>query len=451
MSKYDFDLLVIGGGSGGVRMARWSAGLGARTAIAEGKGFGGTCVLRGCIPKKLMIYGSRLTSDIKTAGYYGWEVLQPKLNWTMQKKARDKELRRLENIYENLLEKKKVIPLKGMARLIAPHKVTVNKKHYTAKYIVLAVGGQPFMPNIKGIENALSSDDVFKLESLPKKILIMGSGYIGLEFAGIFKGLGSEVTVVSRRNLVLKGFDQELRDFLQKEILKTAVKIITEESVTAIKKEGVLKVQGQKGFLGEYSEVLFAAGRTPMTENLGLEALGIKTNSKKEIKVNKFFETSAKDIYALGDCADTPFQLTPTATAEAVKLSEYLFKNSKKTMDYDYVPTAVFSDPPLTVVGLTEEEARKKNSKIEVYKSCFRPLKYTTTDSDKKTFMKMIVCAETHRVLGAGMVGEDSPEIMQGIAVALKAGAKKEDFDNTIGIHPTSAEEFVTMREKSSD
>ncbi len=466
MSQYNFDLLTIGAGSGGVRTARWSAGLGARVAIAEESRCGGTCVLRGCIPKKLMLTGSKLPSSLKYFSEYGWSVGGYSLNFQAQKSARDKELNRLEGIYENLLTKKGVTILKGHGKIVAPHTVEVNGKAYTARFILIATGAQPVMLNVPGREGALNSDDIFELKECPKSVLIMGSGYIGVEFAGIFKGFGSKVSLVFRKDKLLTGFDNELRSFLQEEMIKNGVEIIPHHIIKQIvkkekgdfevtlsrvkntldpshnQKEGAINSETVK----TVDKVLFATGRRPKTKGLGLELLGIKTNTKGEIEVDEYFKTSVKNIYALGDCANTPYQLTPTATMEGTLLAEHLFSGSKKKMNYDFIPTAVFSNPPVATVGLTEEQALKAGYKIKVYRSRFRPLKYTVTPLDKKTFMKMTVDEKTNKVLGMLMVGDDAPEIMQGMAVALKAGALKSDFDKTVGIHPTSAEEFVTMR-----
>ena len=451
VSKYDFDLLVIGGGSGGVRAARWSSGLGAKVAICESSRYGGTCVIRGCIPKKLMVAGSELPDHLKYFSTYGWSIGQYELDWLKQKSSRDQELKRLEGIYENLLSKAGVSVLKGHGRIADLHTVEVDGKAYTARFILIAVGSYPFMPDgVSGIKEALTSDDVFELTSLPKSLLIMGSGYIGLEFASIFNAFGSEVTLVSRRDLILRGFDNELRAFLQEEIIKRGVKIVSNDSVTEIiKQDKRFEVKGQKSNLGQFEKVLFATGRRPNIKNLGLESVGVKTNKNNEIEVNKYFESSVKNIYALGDCANTPFQLTPVATAEGMLLAEYLFAKSQRTMDYRYIPTAIFSQPPAATVGLSEEESKESGYKVDVYTASFRPLKYTVTDIDKKTFMKIVVDAKTDKVLGVHAVGDDASEMMQGIAVALKAGASKSDFDKTIGIHPTSAEEFVTMRNKT--
>ena len=456
MSQYDFDLLVIGGGSGGVRTARWSAGLGAKVAICEEDRYGGTCVLRGCIPKKLMLAGSELPSMLKYFSAYGWSVGERAVNWSAQKLARDKELSRLEGIYENLLHKKEVNILKGHGRIVAPHKVEVGDKTYTSRFILIATGGQASLLDVPGAEGALTSDDVFKMEKQPRSILVMGSGYIGVEFAGIFNGFGSQVSLVFRKDKLLRGFDEDIRSFLQEEMIKAGVDIIPHYTIKQIvKKEDKQEVtlqsaKGEKDVLVKTVDaVLLAVGRKPNTSNLGLENLGVKTNKAGEIEVNEYFETSAEGVYAIGDCADTPYQLTPTATAEGVILAENLFSSkeeSKKKMDYHFVPTAVFSVPPVSVVGLTEEQAKEKGYEVKVYTSRFRPLKYTVTSIDKKTFMKMVVDQKTDKVLGIHIAGDDAPEMMQGFAVALKAGARKSDFDKTVGIHPTSAEELVTMR-----
>ena len=450
MSSYDFDLLTIGGGSGGVRASRWAASLGAKVAICEKDRYGGTCVLRGCIPKKLMLLGSELPEYVKYFSEYGWSVEPGKLDWMGQKSIRDKELSRLEKIYETLLDKKGVHVLKGHGRIVAPHTAEINQKKYTARFILIAVGNQASLLDIPGCEHAIVSDDVFELKEKPESILIMGSGYIGVEFAGIFQGYGSQVSLVFRRDKPLRGFDSDVRSFLQEEMIKSGVEVIPNNVVTQIvkKNEKSFEVTLSEGQVKTVEKVLFATGRKPNTANLGLSEMNIQINKRGEIKVDKYFETSAKSIYALGDCADTSYQLTPVATAEGMLLAEHLFSSSEKTMDYNCIPTAVFSQPPIATVGLTEELAMERGYTVAVYTSSFRPLKYTVTSLDKKTYLKMIVDKKTDRVLGVHAGGADAPEIMQGIAVALKAGATKSDFDQTVGIHPTTAEEFVTLREE---
>lgn len=447
MSKFDFDLLTIGGGSGGVRTSRWAAKLGAKVAICEENRYGGTCVIQGCIPKKLMLEGSKLPHYNQYFSECGWTINKSSLNWCVQKLARDKEITRLEGIYENLLSKTGVEVLKGHGKITAPHTVEVNGKKYTAKNILIAVGSSPIMFNIPGIEHAITSDDIFKITKQPQSILVMGSGYIGVEFASIFNSFGSKVILVFRKPLPLSGFDKNIRLFMQQEMLKNKIEVMPNNTIHKIvKKDNQKQVFLSNGEIKTVEQVLFATGRKPKIQNLGLEQLGIKINTKSEITVNSFFETSVKNIYALGDCTNTPYQLTPVAIKEGMLLAEHLFAKSKVKMNYHLIPTAVFSQPLVATVGLTEEQALNKGYELDIYSSQFRPLKYSVTSIDKKTFMKMIVDKKTKKVLGLHMAGENAPEIIQGMAVALKAGATKSDFDNTIGIHPTSAEEFVTMR-----
>ena len=454
MPKYDFDLITIGGGSGGVRASRWSARLGARVAIIEENRYGGTCVLRGCIPKKLMLEGAKLREHIAYFSSYGWSTKAPKLNWRTQKTLRDKELSRLENIYENMLSKQGVQVLKGRGKITDDHTVEVDGRPYTARFILIAVGGTPSPLKVPGHEWTMTSDDVFALKEQPRSLLIMGSGYIGVEFASIFNSFGTKVSLVFRRGKILRGFDTELSSFLQAEMAKNEIELLPHTVIEQIdKKEKSLTVTlksnttNKSRYIKTVDHVLLATGRKPRTENLGLEAVGVKTNAQGEVKVNEGFKSTVPHIYAIGDVANTPYQLTPVATAEGMILAECLFTNSKPKMNYDFIPTAVFSQPPLATVGLTEEQALEKNYKLKIYSSQFRPLKYTVTSMDKKTFMKMVVDKQTDKVLGIHIAGEDAPEILQGMAVALKMGAKKADFDKTIGLHPTSAEELVTMRE----
>jgi len=447
MSQYDFDLLTIGGGSGGVRASRWAASLGAKVAICEESRYGGTCVLRGCIPKKLMLLGSEFPHFVKYSTDYGWSIKNYSLDWMAQKTARDKELSRLEGIYENLLAQKGVMVLKGHGKIVAPHTVEVGGKKYSAKNILITVGSKPSLIDTPGAQLAISSDDVFNMEECPSSILVLGGGYIGLEFAGIFNGFGSQVSLVFRKDIPLSGFDKEVGSFLKEEMLKKGIEIFSNSTIESMtKKDNSFEVKLSTGQTKKVDKVLLAIGREPKTQNLGIESLGIKTNDHGEIEVNKYFETSVKNVYALGDCANTPYQLTPVATAEGMLLAEYLFAGSKQTMDYHLIPTAIFSTPSVATVGLTEEQVKASGKEYSIYSSRFRPLKYTVTSLEEKTFMKMIVDKKTDEVLGVHMVGDSAAEIMQGIAVALKTGAKKSDFDKTIGIHPTSAEELFTMR-----
>lgn len=446
-TQYDFDLLVIGGGSGGVRAARWAARLGARVALCESGRMGGTCVLRGCIPKKLMWEASQLSPALQYFSSCGWDgATSPRLNWMTGKQARDKELKRLELLYEKLLLNHKVSLLKGPGKITAPHKVQVGDQSVSTRFILIATGATPFLPEGEGFHLALNSNDLFELKSLPSSLLIMGSGYIGLEFASIFNNLGSRVTLISRREFVLRGFDRDVRKFLGLQMQNSGITVLNNDTVSSLQKQGpLLKVLTQQGKQIEAEKVLFATGRKPATQNLGLSSLGIQTNSRGEIVTHSHFETSVKGIYAIGDCANTPYQLTPTALSEGMYLAEHLFSRSQKTLSYHLVPTAVFTDPPVACVGLSEGQALQ-NHKIKVFTSEFRPLKYTVTPLQKKTFMKLIVEEKTDKVLGLHIVGDQAPEIIQGFAVALTAGATKKDFDNTIGVHPTSAEELVSLR-----
>lgn len=446
--KHDFDLLVIGGGSGGVRAARWAAGLGVRVALCESHRFGGTCVLKGCIPKKLMLAASELPGELQYFSSYGWEVSDYKLHWQVQKQMRDKELKRLEGIYENLLLNKQVQILKGHGKITAPHKVCVGGQTYTARFILIAVGAKPFMLPVTGQEHFLSSDDVFEMTTKPSSLFIVGSGYIGLEFASIFNNFGTKVHLLSRRKWILRGFDQDVREFLQTGMVKSGVNILTEDTVSCLRKvKNQIQVECLSGAKYLVDKVLCATGRKPSLDSLGLDQVGVEVNSSGEIKVNPHYETSIKGIYALGDCADTSYQLTPVATAEAVCLVEHLFAGSERVLNYDFIPTAVFTHPPVATVGLTEQQALEKKIKTRIYTSEFRPLKYTVTELSQKTFMKIVVNQDTDQVCGVHIVGQDAPEMIQGFAVALKAGAKKSDFDKTLGVHPTSAEELVTMRQ----
>ena len=455
MSHYDFDLLTIGGGSGGVRLSRWaSSKYSKKVAICEKDRMGGTCVIRGCIPKKLMLIGSALPHQLAMYSSYGWQANKPLLNWDQFNSQRDKEISRLEQIYKKLLKNAQVKILEGKARILAPHTVQVGDKTYTAKHIVIASGGKPFLPQIPGSEHGISSDQVFHLPKLPSSLVIMGGGYIGLEFASIFNALGSKVKLIIRRDHILKGFDQDMRQFLQEELIKRGITVIPNESITEIKKDGDLfQVFGKNSRLEKDADcVLFATGRVANTDSLGLENTNIKLNQWGEIQVSPFFETAQKGIYAIGDCAGTPYQLTPVAIEEAMKLTKHLFDDHSKAqkMDYNHIPSAVFSHPPLATVGLSEEEAKKQGYKVRVFLSQFKPLKYTLSKMDVKTLMKLVVDKASDQVLGACMVGDESPEIIQGLSIALKAGVTKSQVDATVGLHPTSAEEFVSMREEKT-
>ena len=445
--SYDYDLFVIGGGSGGIRAARWSAKLGAKVALCESHRLGGTCVIRGCIPKKLMVYGAGFAESFQLAESYGWELPPAHLNWTKFNETRHKEIQRLEGIYQNLLNTSGVHSLSGFGVIKDSHTVEVNNKTYTSRYILIATGGKPSVLSIPGSEHTVTSNEVFSLKECPKSLLVVGSGYIGLEFASIFAALGVKTRVLFRRDYVLRGFDRDVRRAVQEELIKKGIDIAPEKLPVKIEKiNGQLKVTESDGgeWLGDL--VLMATGRKANTENLGLKVLGINTNRNGEIPVNEYFETTAKGVFALGDAAETPYQLTPVATAEAMILSERLFSDSMRQMNYDSIPSVVFTNPPVGTVGLSEEEALAQNKEIIIYESRFRPLKLTLSKKETKTYMKLVVCKVKRTVLGCHIVGEGADEMLQGFAVAVKAGLTKEAFDETIGIHPTSSEELVTMR-----
>lgn len=448
MKNMDYDLIVVGGGSGGIRAARWSANLGAKVAVCESSRLGGTCVIRGCIPKKLMMYGSEFHSHFDHAGFYGLEFNKPKLNWKVFNENRDQEINRLEGIYSKLLANSKVDFIKGKGSLKDEHTVEVAGKSYKSKFILIATGGWPKPLPIKGSELAISSNEIFSLKEKPSSLLVIGSGYIGVEFASIFQGLGTEVTLLFRRDIILRGFDKDIRAKLQEEMIKKGIRMAPNRSPIKIEKSGKqLKVHDDKGDSYLVDQVLMATGRVPNTEGLNLKERRIHTNGKGEIVVNSEFQTSVPSIFALGDCSSTPYQLTPVATAEGMVLSESLFsKNSKRLIDYKNIPTAVFTQPSVGTVGLSEDQAVADGYKVTVFESQFRPLKLTLTKDQEKTYMKLVVCEKTNKVLGCHLVGEGAEEIIQGFAVALKGGLTKDVFDQTIGVHPSSAEEFVTMR-----
>jgi glutathione reductase (NADPH) len=440
-----YDLVVIGGGSGGVRAARWAAALGAKVAICEADRYGGTCVLRGCIPKKMMVYAGHFIDDIHTAQDYGLDIEVKGHNWNQFRLSREKELARLSGLYENMLTKNGVDIFEGHGTLIDSHTVKVGKQHLQAKNILIAVGGRPWRPQIVGAELGIDSNQFFQLEQRPDKVVINGGGFIGVEFACLLNHLGSEVHMVLRGQQILRGFDQETAKFLQESMQKAGIEFHFEEEIIKVEPTDSSKLVSLKKSSIEVDQVIFATGRQPMTQNLGLDKIGVTLDQNQAIIVNEYSQTEVPHIYAVGDVTNR-MNLTPVALQEGMQVAEDLFNQTKIPMTYQLIPSAVFSSPPLATVGLTEEQAQQENLDIEVYTSSFRPLKYTLGPRQVRSFMKMIVDKKSKKVLGLHMVGDDAPEIMQGFAVALKAGATKEVFDQTIGIHPSSAEEFVTMR-----
>ena len=447
MTQYDYDLITIGAGSGGVRASRRAAALGKKVAIIENLRVGGTCVMRGCVPKKLLVLGSHFADDFEDALGYGWTVGEPGFDWSRLITAKEKELDRLEDVYHRILKDSGVEEIFGTGVLADAHTVEVDGKSMTAETILVCTGGWPKMPDIPGIKHAITSNEALELAQFPKRVAIVGGGYIAVEFAGIFSSFGSEVTEIIRAPQILRGFDEDARQTLAEEMKKKGIDIRAETVVEEIVKDGdgyLLKLKD--GGVLDADLVMYATGRAPNTHGLGLEEAGIALDEVGAIKVDEFSKTAVDHIYAIGDVTER-LNLTPVALAEAEAFANTVYRDSPTAMDYANVASAVFSQPPIGSVGLTEDQAREK-ADIDVYVSRFTPMKYTLSGRDEKTMMKIIVDRETGTVLGCHMVGLDAPEIIQGIAIALKCGATKDQFDATIGIHPTAAEEFVTMRDK---
>ena len=447
MSEYDYDLFVIGAGSGGVRAARMSGGFGAKVAIAEDRYLGGTCVNVGCIPKKLFVYAAHYAEDFHDAAGYGWQVSEPLFDWNVLLNNKNNEISRLNGIYANLLKRNNVVLYNGRAVIEGPNTVRVNGESVSARRILVATGGWPHIPDIPGKEHVISSNEAFFIETLPERAVIVGGGYIAVEFAGIFHGLGVDTTLVYRRDLFLRGFDGEMREFLAEQMRAKGIKLLFNTRIGGIeRRDSRYLVSSPDAETMTADLVLYATGRRPNTASLGLEAAGVELNDKGAIVVDDEYRSSVPSIYAIGDVTDR-MNLTPVATAEGTVLANNLFNNQSRRVDYRDIPTCIFSQPNLGTVGLTEEQARQEYENVDIYKSRFTSLKHTLTGNSEKTLMKMIVDRDTDRVLGVHMVGSDAGEIIQGIGIALKAGATKATFDATIGIHPTAAEEFVTMRE----
>ena len=448
MAKYDYDLFVIGAGSGGVRGARMAAAAGARVGIAEEFRYGGTCVIRGCIPKKLLVYAAHFHEDFGDAAGFGWQVPEASFDWPTLIANKDQEIARLEGVYRRLLDGAGVEMHDGRAVLVDPHTVEVGGRRMTAGIILIATGGHPFVPDHPGIEHAITSNEAFHLSELPRRVMVAGGGYIAVEFAGIFNGLGSEVTQIYRGPRVLRGFDEDVRATVDAEMAKKGIAFRYNTVIDHVAKrpDGALDVALTDGSALEVDCLMLAIGRRPNTKGLGLEDAGVELGENGAIVVDAYSRTSQENIYAVGDVTDR-INLTPVAIAEAMAFVDTVFKGLPRPMDHNCVASAVFSQPPAAVVGLTEAEARERAERVEVYRSSFRPLKHTLSGRDEKAMMKLVVDAKSRRILGAHMVGPDAAEIVQGIAIAIKMGATKEQFDATVGIHPTAAEEFVTMRE----
>lgn len=451
MQPYDFDFFVIGGGSGGVRASRVAASLGAKVGIAEGFRYGGTCVIRGCVPKKLLVQASHYAEDLEDAAGLGWTVPPASFDWPRLVAAKEQEITRLSCIYENLLKNSGVQIFQGHARFEDPHTLSVNGQRITARHVLIATGGTPALPSIPGIEHAITSNEAFDLPTLPRRVLVVGGGYIAVEFAGIFNGLGSEVTLIHRGAQLLRGFDGAVAQHLHEEIARKGIRVLTETQAASLERmaDGQIAVQLHGAVAGaeHFDAVMYATGRTPQTEGLNLVAAGLSADPGRGVKVDAFGQTAVSHIYAVGDVTEG-IALTPVALAQGGAVARSLFGPKRRAAQLGHVASAVFSQPPIGTVGLGEEAALAQYGEIDVYESRFKPMRHTLSGRPEKTLMKLVVDTASQRVLGAHMVGPDAPEIVQGLALALNLGATKADFDATIGIHPTSAEEFMTMRDK---
>jgi len=447
MSKSEYDLFVIGAGSGGVRAARMAAGFGARVAVAEDRYLGGTCVNVGCVPKKLYVYASEFGKAFRDAHGFGWDSGTPAFDWATLRDNKKTEITRLNGVYRNLLEGSGVEIVDGRAQLVDGQTVAVGRRHFSASKILIATGGWPHVPDFPGREHVITSNEIFDLDAFPQRLVVVGGGYISVEFAGIFNGLGSRVTQLYRGPLFLRGFDADIRAHAAREIAKSGVDLRFEVNVESVVRENAgLRVNLTDGSNLEADVVLYATGRRPHLDDLGLEHTAVEVDPSGFVRVDEEYRTAEPGIFALGDVTGH-LELTPVALAEGMAFARRQFGGATGTVDYDFVPTAVFCQPNIGTVGFTEDEARARFGHIRLFKSTFRPMKHTISGRDEQTFMKLIVDKATDRVVGVHMVGPDAGEIIQGIAIALRAGATKALFDSTIGIHPTAAEEFVTMRE----
>jgi glutathione reductase (NADPH) len=447
---YDYDLFVIGAGSGGVRASRIAAGHGARVGICEDYRVGGTCVIRGCVPKKLLVYGSKFAHEFEDAAAYGWTVVEPAHSWATLRDNVGREVDRLNGVYIRLLEGSGVKIHMGRGRLMDRHTIAIGGETVTADKILIATGGRPEVPKIPGHEHAITSNEAFHLpDPLPKRVTIVGGGYIAVEFAGIFHGLGCETEIVIRRDRVLRGFDEECRTFVHEALKAGGIRMRTEttiENIVATKDgKGPFQCGTPLGGMFETDLVMYATGRVPNTAGIGLDKVGVQLDKAGAIAVDEWSKTTADNIWAIGDVTDR-IALTPVALMEGHCFADTEFGNKPRKADHRNVPSAVFCQPEMANVGLTEEEARLTLRELRIYASAFTPMKYTLGARKQRTFMKLIVEAATDRVVGCHMVGDDAAELIQGLAVAVKAGATKAQFDATVGIHPTAGEEFVTLR-----
>ena len=447
MSKFDFDLFVIGAGSGGVRAARIAAGHGARVAICESSRVGGTCVIRGCVPKKLLSYAAHFAEEFEDAAGYGWEVGESRFSWSRLIENKDREIDRLNQVYLRLLENSgvKLFPVHG--KLIDSHQVQVGEDIVSADKILIATGGRPWTPDIPGAEYSITSDEAFHLESLPERVIVVGGGFIACEFAGIFNGLGSGVVQAYRGEQILRGFDFDVQETLAGEMKKKGIDIRLHINVTELirHEDGQLTAKLDDGSELQADTVMFATGRVPNVRGLGLRDAGVNALPGGMIPVNEYSRTNLPNVFAVGDVTNR-VNLTPVALMEGHAFADSEFGGNSRPVNHGFIPSAVFSHPPVATVGFSEKEARTRYGKLDIYKSVFTPMKHTLSGRDEKTMMKLIVQVSSDKVVGMHVVGMDAPEIVQGFAVALKSGLTKQQFDRTTGIHPTAAEELVTMR-----
>ena len=451
MPRYDYDLFVIGAGSGGVRAARVAAGYGAKVAIAEEYRVGGTCVIRGCVPKKLLVYASHFHEDFEDARNFGWSLDGARFDWSALIANKDKEIDRLNGIYKKLLAESGVALTEARAVLVDPHTIEIAGKRVTADTVLISTGAAPVLTNEPGAELGITSNEAFHLRELPRRVVIAGGGYIACEFAGIFNGMGAKVTQLYRGEQILRGFDDDVRNTLAVEMRKKGINIRVKTIITqTVKTAGGLSLTLSDGTALEVDCVMYAIGRRPNTAGMGLKGAGVDCGADDAVVVNEYSQTSVPNIYAVGDCTNR-LNLTPVAIREGHAFADTVFGKKPTAVDHHSVPHAVFSQPPVSVVGLTEEAARLIHGAVEIYRSTFRPLKHTLSGRDEKTMMKLVVDRASQRVLGAHMVGLDAPEIIQTLAIAVKMGATKQQFDQTVAIHPTAAEEFVTLRTPVSE
>ncbi len=443
---FQYDFFVIGAGSGGVRASRIAASFGARVAVAEMGPLGGTCVNVGCIPKKLLVYASEFSRDAADARGYGWTVGEVRNDWASLIEHKNREIGRLNGVYETLLERAGVTLIRGRATLDGPNAVQVDGRSFSARYVLIATGGTPTVPEGRGYELGITSNDAFVLKAMPKRIAVVGGGYIAVEFAGIFHGLGAEVTLIHRRDQVLRGFDEDVRRHLTDELRGQGIALKMPAHIERVRRvANGLEVELDDQSRELYDQVMFATGRKPLTHDLGLQAAGIALDAAGAVVVDEFSRTSVPSVYAVGD-ATNRVNLTPVAIHEGTAVAQTLFNNTPTRADHRDVPSAVFSQPTVATVGLTEAEARARYGAVTIYRSQFRELKHTLSGRKQQAYMKLVVETQSDRVVGLHMVGDHAGEVVQGFAVAIKMGATKAQFDATLGIHPTAAEEFVTMR-----